>query len=457
MEQATIRHGSPIGYATVPLYVAVSTAVGLLIAPRWGTAAVDLLYLPTVLGVAAISGRGPAIFAAIGSALAYNFFFTAPYHTLRIHSPADVVTVVVLFGVALVTSQLAASIRTQAQLAQDHAARNATIAGLARRLLSCGSEPAIADVGATELAQLFACNVVIVAGNPAPRTIAAKPLPIQLTPSDIAAVAMVLATGEPNGRGMQPASPIEWQFHPIRSEARIIAATGLARDDGVPAVGADQVPLLQSLLDQIALAMERARLEREASDHAAFRERDRTRATLLASIGQDLGPPLVTMTTAIGGLRRGGAADKSLVATISGQVARIQRYLDNLLELEPTTDDRTIEVGGLKIDLFNRAVTREGREIHLTPKEYAVLAELAKYVGRVLTHGHLLKSVWGPAQEGQTEYLRVAIRALRQKLELDPARPQLIINEPAVGYRLVASAGGAGLGTARQIPNATPA
>ena len=65
-----------------------------------------------------------------------------------------------------------------------------------------------------------------------------------------------------------------------------------------------------------------------------------------------------------------------------------------------------------------------------------MLAELAKHPGRVLTHAHLLRTAWGPAQEGQIDYLRVAVRGLRQKLERDPSRPELIINEPAVGYRL---------------------
>jgi two-component system, OmpR family, sensor histidine kinase KdpD len=91
----------------------------------------------------------------------------------------------------------------------------------------------------------------------------------------------------------------------------------------------------------------------------------------------------------------------------------------------------------VKIDLFNRVVSKDGEEVHLTPKEYAVLAELAKYPGRVLSHSHLLRTAWGPAQERQTEYLRVAVRAIRQKIERDPTRPKIIINEPAVGYRLV--------------------
>jgi two-component system, OmpR family, sensor histidine kinase KdpD len=95
-----------------------------------------------------------------------------------------------------------------------------------------------------------------------------------------------------------------------------------------------------------------------------------------------------------------------------------------------------VEAGSVRIDLFCRTVTRDGEPVHLAPKEYAVLAELAKHPGRVLTHAHLLRTAWGPAQEKQIDYLRVAIRGLRQKLEHGPGQPDLIINEPAVGYRL---------------------
>src|SRR5207253_7342563 len=95
-----------------------------------------------------------------------------------------------------------------------------------------------------------------------------------------------------------------------------------------------------------------------------------------------------------------------------------------------------IEAGAVTIDLFRHVVRRGGDEIHLTPKEFALLAELAKHRGRVLTHAHLLRTVWGPAHERQIDYLRVAIRALRQKLEAAPAAPVLIVNEPALGYRL---------------------
>jgi DNA-binding response OmpR family regulator len=89
------------------------------------------------------------------------------------------------------------------------------------------------------------------------------------------------------------------------------------------------------------------------------------------------------------------------------------------------------------IDLLARSVRRDGKEVHVTPKEWNLLAELAKRPGRVLTHEMLLRTVWGPAHVGQTEYLRVAIRSLRQKLEATPSQPRLIVNEPGIGYRLM--------------------
>jgi DNA-binding response OmpR family regulator len=170
---------------------------------------------------------------------------------------------------------------------------------------------------------------------------------------------------------------------------------------------------------------------------AATRERDRLRSALLASIGEDVKPRLTAISSAARALRRQGVGDKALVSTIVSETTQLDRYIDNLVDLGPGSDRSPIEIGAVAIDLYRRSVTREGEEVHLTPKEYAVLAELAKHAGRVLTHAHLLRAVWGPAQEVQIDYLRVAVRALRQKLERDPSQPELIINQPAVGYRLV--------------------
>ena len=425
-------------YAGAAAMIAVSTLVGLWIAPRWGTAPVDMIYLPAVLAAAALWGLGPAAFAGIGAALAYNFCFTEPIHTFRIDRVTDIVTVVVLLIVALVTSQLAAGIRFQARLAVAHAERNATIAGFAGRLLSSGSEIQIAEAACGELARLFECNAVLVGGLPQPQVLAAEPAGNQLTPSDIAAAAITLESGEPAGRATRRLQPAEWVFHPVRSGGQVLAAAGLARDDGVPAVDEEHQLLLGSLLDQLALALERARLETQTRDFESTRSRDRLRADLLSSIGQDLRPRFASIDRAVRDLRRKGNGDQELLSTIGSEAMRLDRYIANLVELGPEGDQPPVEAGAVRIDLFNRTVTRDGQAVHLTPKEYAVLAELAKHRGRLLSHAYLLRTVWGPAQERQIEYLRVAIRALRQKLEVVPAEPALIVNEPGAGYRLVA-------------------
>lgn len=425
------------GYAGAAALVAASSLVGLWIAPRWGTAAVDMLYLPAVLAAAALWGLGPGLFAGMVSTLAYNFFFTQPVHTLRIDRVTDLVTVVVLLIVALVTGRLAAGIRKQARIARAHASRNATIAGFARRLLSCSSEEDISRMASAELHRLFECNAMLVSGLPEPRVLAATPDGNRLTPSDIAAAALAIETGEPAGRATSRLQPAEWQFHAVASRTAVLGAVGLARDDGAPPIDDEHLPLLTNLLDQVALALERARLEAEAREFISTRERERLRSALISSIGQDLKPRLAAIAAAVRGLRRDGTSDRQLVSSIGSEASRLDRYIDNLVDLGPETEQQPVVAGDVTIDLFRRLVAKAGEPVHLTPKEYAVLAELAKHRGRVLTHSQLLRTVWGPAQERQIEYLRVAVRALRRKLEQVPSEPRLIVNEPGVGYRLV--------------------
>lgn len=109
--------------------------------------------------------------------------------------------------------------------------------------------------------------------------------------------------------------------------------------------------------------------------------------------------------------------------------------------LEASTESRTVAAWGVEIDLLGRLVRKHGREVHLTPKEYAFLAELASHPGRVFTHKQLLSAVWGPVFDQNIEYARIVVRNLRQKLEDDPSSPRLIVNELGIGYRLKGAEG----------------
>lgn len=117
-------------------------------------------------------------------------------------------------------------------------------------------------------------------------------------------------------------------------------------------------------------------------------------------------------------------------------LARIRTALRHRLARQAELE--RITAGEVEIDLAHRRVRRAGEEVHLSPKEYDVLAALAKRPDRVISHTQLLREVWGPAHEHRVDYLRIVVRSLRQKLEADPAWPSLIRNEPGVGYRLVA-------------------
>jgi len=100
-------------------------------------------------------------------------------------------------------------------------------------------------------------------------------------------------------------------------------------------------------------------------------------------------------------------------------------------------EEPVLQAGTLRMDLSRRLVTMEDREISLTPTEYDLLRTLLRNAGRVMTHRHLLRLVWGPAYENEMHLLRVNVSNLRRKLEPDPSRPSPIRTEPGVGYRLI--------------------
>jgi two-component system KDP operon response regulator KdpE len=118
--------------------------------------------------------------------------------------------------------------------------------------------------------------------------------------------------------------------------------------------------------------------------------------------------------------------------------ARLRVALRHRARATSGSADPLITLGELVIDLAARSVSLRGEPVTLTPREYALLAFLARHAGKVLTHRMLLEAVWGPDHREETHYLRVYANHLRRKIEDDPARPRILLTSPGVGYQLVA-------------------
>ncbi len=117
-------------------------------------------------------------------------------------------------------------------------------------------------------------------------------------------------------------------------------------------------------------------------------------------------------------------------------LARIRVALRHAARQNADQQEPVFVLHNLRVDLAQRLVYLDDKEVHLTPIEYKLLTVLIRHAGRVITHRQLLKDVWGPAHGEEVQYLRVYMTQLRHKLEVDPTRPRFLMNEPGIGYRL---------------------
>jgi two-component system KDP operon response regulator KdpE len=143
-------------------------------------------------------------------------------------------------------------------------------------------------------------------------------------------------------------------------------------------------------------------------------------------------------------LLNAGADDYLIKPFNTGElIARIQVAIRHHA---PQTAEKVFATGRLSVDLFNREVKVAGETVKLTPTEYALVRFFVQHAGRILTHRQILREVWGPNMEDETNYLRVYVNALRKKVETNPQMPELLVTEPGVGYRLTVAPPPAGGG-----------
>ena len=337
--------GSGAGYAITLIAIALVTGLASALFHVLDLGNVALLYLLPVMAAASLYGLRTGLFAGLASSLAYNFFFLPPTGTLTVSNPENVVSVFVLLGVALATSQLTARVRAQADLAAGSARTNATLAGFLHQLSAINDPAEAARVICEDIRRLFDVRVVLLApaaGGGLEAQAATSP-DYRLDTMDMAAASWTLDTGTAAGKGSGTLAASDWLFHPLKAGGRTLAVLGLAREAAGDPVRADRLPLLTSLIDQAALVLERLRLEAEMRDVDVIRTRDRLRAALLSSVSHDLRTPLTAVMAAADELDHG--ATPELIGTIKAEAARLNRFVANLLDMA------RVEAGALKLNI----------------------------------------------------------------------------------------------------------
>lgn len=317
--------------------VAATTALCVGLRQILDVTNVAMLFLLPVLASARRFGLRPGLATGLLSALAYNFFLLPPLYTLSISNAENVIAFFVLLIVAVVTSQLAGGMRAQADLAHRSARQNAALAGFAQVIAEAANPDELAQAICGEIGRLFGVQTMLFVPSPeGAALVAAVPhghAPDQL---DLAAANWTLEKGRPAGRGSDTLTASDWLFQPIAKGSRVFAALALARaDPGQAAVRADELPLLLSLVQQSALAMDRMELAVSMRELDEVRSRDRLRAALLSSVGHDLRTPLTTIRSSIAELARMklAAGARGIVDTLDGEVERLNRFVSNLLDM----------------------------------------------------------------------------------------------------------------------------
>lgn len=329
----------PWPYVVALAAVAAALGVSELIQPLLGVENVDLVFLTAVVGVAVRYGLWPSLLATVASSLCYNFFFLPPIYTFTITDPTNLAAFVFFTIVAVVVSHFAARGRTQTVAAHDRVRTVELLYAFSRKLAGVGTLDDVLWATAYQAALMLKVRVVLLL--PEDGSIAVKagyPPEDILDEADVAAAKWAWQNDRAAGRGSDTLPGAKRLFLPMRTGRGAIGVMGIDSDKTGPLLTPDQRRLLDALIDQAALAIERVYLVEDVDRAKRTIETDRLRSALLTSISHDLKTPLAAVLGAAGTLRDlSGAltdAEKAdLLATIIDESERLNRFIANLLDM----------------------------------------------------------------------------------------------------------------------------
>jgi two-component system sensor histidine kinase KdpD len=319
--------------------MALGLVAAELIQPIFGIENVDLVFLTAVVGVAVRFGLWPSLLASVVGSLCYNFFFLPPVYTFTITDPTNVAAFFFFMLIAILVSNVAARVRTQAVTAIGRVRTTESLYAFSRKLAGTATLDDVLWATAYQIALLLKVRVVLLLPEEGVLTVkAGYPPEDQLDKADLAAANWAWGNDRPAGRGSDTLPGAKRLFLPMRTGRGLVGAIGIDDDRTGPLLTPDQRRLLDALVDQGALAIERVLLVEDMDRVKRTVESDRLRAALLTSISHDLKTPLASVLGAASTLRDlsgslGEAEKHDLLATVIDESERLNRFIANLLDM----------------------------------------------------------------------------------------------------------------------------
>ncbi|GLH79822.1 two-component sensor histidine kinase [Bradyrhizobium sp. SSBR45G] len=329
----------PKPYVMALLITAVGLGLAELIQPFFGIENVDLVFLTAVVGVAARYGLWPSLLASLMASLCYNFFFLPPIYTFTITDPTNVAAFFFFMLIALLVSNVAARVRVQADSATLRIRTTEQLYAFSRKLAGTATLDDVLWATAYQAALMLKVRVVLLLPQDGKLTVmAGYPPEDQLDDADLAAASWAWSNDRAAGRGSDTLPGAKRLFLPMRTGRGLIGVIGIDDDRSGPLLTPDQRRLLDALVDQGALAIERVLLVEDMDKVKRTMEQDRLRSALLTSISHDLKTPLASVLGAASTMRdlatRLSEREKlDLLATVIDESERLNRFIANLLDM----------------------------------------------------------------------------------------------------------------------------
>jgi two-component system, OmpR family, sensor histidine kinase KdpD len=322
------------------LAVAIALGAGMLVeALLGGIESVSLVFLTAVVVVAVRYGLWPSLFASVTAALAYNFFFLPPIYTFTIADPINLAAFGLFTLVAIIVSNVAARGRMQTLTAFGRIRTVESLYAFSRKLAGAGTLDDVLWATAYQTALMLNVRVVLLLPEQGRITVkAGYPPEDTLDEADLAAANWAWERNRSAGRGSDTLPGTRRLFLPMRTGRGPIGIVGIDADKPGPILTPDQRRLLDALIDQGALAIERVHLVEDLERARRTAETDRLRSALLTSISHDLKTPLASVLGAASTVRDladalTDAQKSDLLATIIEESERLNRFIANLLDM----------------------------------------------------------------------------------------------------------------------------